>query len=152
MEGYWITPSGQSISAIRHIEAIINNPKLFGETRESIEKTYEKHGEKIGLEGSAREEVMIRAIEKGFIRVREYRNWWSIDVNRLTKRIANVLHQWSKTIRIPDRYADVQISELIRGVPTKMMTTTMGEIVDGIFVVENKSVELLDKLRKLYEG
>jgi len=151
MEGYWVTPAGKGISAITHITAIINDPKIFGETKESIQATYEKYGEKMGTEGAAREAIMIRAIGKGFIRVREYKNWWSIDVNRLNKRIANTLYNWAKTVRTRDPYADVQISELIRGKPVKMANTTFNELATGTFVVESKSEILLAKLRKLYE-
>lgn len=54
-----------------HIKDIIENPKTFDMTKEHIEEIYKKYNEKMGFEGKAREELMVEAMDKGWIRVRQ---------------------------------------------------------------------------------
>jgi len=90
--GYWISPLGETFPVDQnHIITIITNPQKFGLTKKDIQKVYKKHKEKIGSEGNAREELIVDAVNRGWIRVRSYQRYgditWSINVKRLTKRV-----------------------------------------------------------------
>jgi hypothetical protein len=65
---FFITPSGKIKKVTGHIEAVIAEPELFGYTREGIEGVFEKYDEQIGSEGSARDELLIDAFKRGWIR------------------------------------------------------------------------------------
>jgi hypothetical protein len=91
---YFISPEGHIIPVFdeygRHINAIIAHPDKFGFTQEEIEETYKKHGEHMGTEGNAREELLVKSINNGWARIRKYsdRNasFWSIQVPELNIR------------------------------------------------------------------
>lgn len=71
MSAYWISPKGNIMEVdSRHIHSIIAHPELFGMTRAQIMAAYRKRGEHLGQEGNAREDIMVRLIRKGWIRVR----------------------------------------------------------------------------------
>jgi hypothetical protein len=52
---------------------MIKEPKTFGTTIEKIRELFKKHGEPLGHEGKAREEIMIAAMKRGWIRTRNVR-------------------------------------------------------------------------------
>jgi hypothetical protein len=71
-DAYWISPSGTILaSAGIHIEDIWNNPEKFGFSQEHITALHAKHGEQRGQEGEAREELMLDAMKRGWIRLRK---------------------------------------------------------------------------------
>lgn len=53
-----------------HIHDLVENPEIFGFTKEQIVSIYKKHGETVGNEGEAREEIMKKVIKNGWIRIR----------------------------------------------------------------------------------
>lgn len=66
-----------------HISDVIANPSVYGLTREQIDEIYARHGEKIGQEGDAREEVIRSIVGGGWMRIRHYRkpkDFWSLTV------------------------------------------------------------------------
>jgi hypothetical protein len=73
----------------KHIRFILDNPEIFGLTKEELLDIYKKHNEKIGLEGKAREEIIKKVSKNGWIRVRHYskpNNYWTIQVDNFRKR------------------------------------------------------------------
>lgn len=117
LDGYWVSPKGEVLKAGRtktHIQLVIKNPKKFGETKERIEKDYEKHNEKMNWEGKAREEIMTRIMKRGWARIRERSSSWTIQVWKLTNKMNDILWMWAKTIEkdVYDKYAPVNIYEL----------------------------------------
>ncbi len=62
----WITVTEDFVSAI------LAEPERFGMTRAAIDESYTAHGEKIGNEGHARDQVIKQAIENGWVRIRRY--------------------------------------------------------------------------------
>lgn len=95
---YWINPHGKIIKQNNdnHIAAIINNPSAFKVNRDYIETIYDKHGEAVGTEGNAREEIIVNVLKRGFVRVRLYANkYWSITVDRYTTKIKKALQVWA---------------------------------------------------------
>lgn len=55
-----------------HVKTIISNPEMFGTTLKDIKSVYKKFKEPVGTEGNAREQIMLKAMQKGWIRGREY--------------------------------------------------------------------------------
>jgi len=114
-DAYWISPRGKLVSVgINHIDTIIKNPKKFGYSTPKIEKIYKKHKEKMGVEGDAREEIILDVVKSGWIRLRRYVNrYWSITINTLNNKTKDVLWQWSnemlKKKKEKDKYMTVQI-------------------------------------------
>lgn len=73
-----------------HIDVIVEDPEKFGLTYEEIAAVYEEHGETIGSEGEAREEVIKMVARNGWIRVRHYvtkgKDYWSVQVDQYRRR------------------------------------------------------------------
>ena len=60
MAAFFISPSGEIIYVgTTHIAKVISNPEKFDMSFEAIEKLYRQYGEKVGLEGKARREILI---------------------------------------------------------------------------------------------
>lgn len=75
MRFYWISPNGkiipsQGFGENLHIHTVINNPGLFGITKEYIEEKYKKFNEPLNSEGNARSEIMKELMEHGWVRMR----------------------------------------------------------------------------------
>lgn len=123
MPGYcfWILTNGNIIiPTSRHILAVVAAPAAFGETQESIRKTFEKYNESpmTNHEGKARETILVRVINRNHIRIRknQFRNnqRWAVQLFDLTEERKISLSRWAKFI-IPfvnDEYADVVIHQL----------------------------------------
>ena len=115
MAAYWINPRGQIIEVeLNHIDTVIKYPAKFGLTKKEIEKIHKKHKEKVGQEGNAREAIIVDLIKSGWIRIRKYKNHWSITVFRLTSRViysfANkILKKGLFGFKEKDKYASVKI-------------------------------------------
>ena len=83
-KAFWISPDGEITPVGRnHISEVIGNPIKFGMTREEIERAYERHGEPLGLEGMAREEIIKNLIGRGWIRIRDYGQYLSVQVRSM---------------------------------------------------------------------
>ena len=56
-----------------HILAVVSSPALFGESEESIQMTFSKYGQNVNsnIESKAREEVLLRGINRNNIRIRK---------------------------------------------------------------------------------
>lgn len=91
---YWIKSNHQMIDVggQTHIFHIIENPSLFGLTKDDVETSYIKHHEELYTEGKARVELIKRATQSGWIRVRKYNEYWSIQFDLYEKRKAVILY------------------------------------------------------------
>ena len=70
---YWISPNGRIVSVdTKHINMIIDNPDAFGLTSTEVEAMYTQENEKMGIEGIAREKIIMDLVRKGWIRLRKY--------------------------------------------------------------------------------
>jgi ribosomal protein S6E (S10) len=153
---YWISKSGEIMKPdSRHIGAVIKYPSKFGETKKTIQDTYDKHGEQLSstVEGKAREEIMLRVIKRGYIRIRKggtRRNQrWSIQVNKINSRINDYLWEWARQMldsRVEtDSFADVNIHQLSNN---KMTKTSMNKIASGGSIQEGKRIYREDELNE----
>ena len=115
ISAYWITPTGKVLDcgAKKHIDYVCDVPEKFGLKRQEVEAIYNKYSEPYGFEGKAREDVIIKALEKGFIRLRKYREFWSVNVWNYNRKTAKVLSNWAYELLQspnPDRYIPVNIT------------------------------------------
>ncbi len=113
---YFIHPHGGQVIYVphSHIALVISNPEKFWLNLDYIKKIYEKHGEKIGLEGRARREILLGLIDKGFIRIRKYKNHWKVNIKNLYKDSAALfLYRWAKAMigATDDFHAEVIIDQ-----------------------------------------
>lgn len=118
-QSYFINPQGKIISCgvSSHISMIISHPEKFGYNKEFIDKTYSKYNEPIGIEGKAREEILMDLFRKGWMRIRRYVNkFWSINVIKLSKKNKDYIQEWASKILSgfmgyveKDRYMPVKI-------------------------------------------
>lgn len=84
--GFFISPDGVLLSIeTTHIKTVISHPDKFGMTRAGIENIYRKYREPLGLEGYAREEILSVLIRRGWIRIRHYRGYWSVQIDKMTQ-------------------------------------------------------------------
>lgn len=68
---YWIDPEGKLVEVSdRHILEIIKQPTRFGMTKKWIDAQHKKHGERLGQEGEAREQILYKLMQQGWIRIR----------------------------------------------------------------------------------
>lgn len=114
---YWLNPYGQilELPVKDHISAIISQPEKFGLTKEYVTGLYAKFGEPVGVEGKAREQIIREVVSAGFIRIRLYRQFWSVTVNRLDNKTKKALSNWAevaKENKQAGKYHPVKILEL----------------------------------------
>jgi len=115
IQAYWLLPDG-TIHPVKtkHINEIINCPELFGETKDSIKSTYDAYKEKTPHEGNARVEIMKRVMKRGYIRIRERRNHWVIQLYKLSPKENKFISQWVSYVwdDLNDKYADIKLNTL----------------------------------------
>ena len=74
IHGFWTKNDEWITVSEDHVTAILEEPERFGMTRPAIDEIYAAQGENIGNEGRARDEVIRRAVENGWVRIRRYNN------------------------------------------------------------------------------
>ena len=99
-KAFFISPKGEFISSgVSHINMVTDNPKKFGLSPEYIRKTYEKHNEMMGIEGKARDEILIKIINSGWIHIRRRPNkYWAVMIGRMSKKTQGFLYDWAVKI------------------------------------------------------
>jgi len=71
MNAYWISPKGDILGVEgRHINEITMYPEKFGFTKTALAAIFHRCKETYGAEGNARELILIKLMQKGWIRVR----------------------------------------------------------------------------------
>lgn len=97
---FFINPTGKilDIGSTKHITYIVDYPEKFGYTKEELKSIYEKYGEHFGTEGKAREEIIEDITRKGFVHIRQYRNYWAINFYDLNSRTRKMLSSWAEYI------------------------------------------------------
>ncbi|HMK37601.1 MAG TPA: hypothetical protein VK463_21190 [Desulfomonilaceae bacterium] len=141
---YFISPHGEVIEVrTSHIAEVIGNPGLFGVTTDEIQESYGRHGEKIGSEGKAREEILLRLIEKGWVRIRRYPRYWSITVGNWSSEASRSMSRWAERILGPGisgrREADPHMPVRINGFKTAVGSRellTIQRLAEGISLRE----------------
>jgi len=70
-DAYWVRGENYLPVYQRHINEIIKRPQLFGFTKEQVEKIHSDEKEPLYHEGRARNKLMSKAFESGWIRLRK---------------------------------------------------------------------------------
>ena len=117
-----------------HISMLIADPEKFGLTAEKIQNAYFRYGERIGVEGEARKELLLKVVQQGWIRLRRYPNrHWSITASSLTPAVREHLRDWAEKMLAGTE----GFKEIDRYMPVKIETSegqtysTIEELVDG---------------------
>ncbi len=127
---FFISPGGKAIFVTgKHISDVLQHPAKFGVSRNEMEALHIKYNEKLGLEGKAREEILVGLIRKGWIRIRRYPNTgWSINISELNEPNRAHLLKWAvqiltgvKGFRELDEYMPVRVTPLT-GPPIPSLT------------------------------
>jgi hypothetical protein len=131
---FWILTDGVIVKPnSRHILAVVATPELFGETKESLQNTFEPYGQGVhsNFEGKAREDVLLRVIRRNHIRIRKNQSprnqHWSIQLYSLTKERQAAISAWATYINkdIDDKFADVIIHQFHDGSKFKTSLETL---------------------------
>jgi hypothetical protein len=89
-QGCWVNGNQIiDVTFISHIDYLYDHPEDFGFSRQEVDETFQRHREKLGEEGSAREELIKSATKRGWIRVRHYRSprdYWSVQFDKIEER------------------------------------------------------------------
>jgi hypothetical protein len=153
MPAYWISPKNEIIDVpTNHIDVVIKNPETFGLTKEEIQKSYDAYGEQLGVEGKAREDIILDLIRKGWIRIRQYRNQgWSVNVAKMTKKVKDNLFDWVSNLtsngifgyKERDMYMPVNILITLDDVMKKV---TIKDILSSVLYESLESFNVDNKL------
>lgn len=98
---YWVSGTDVIDIETSHVQAIIDDPELFGLSSEHVKSRYAAHSERLGLEGKARCELIIDACRNGWVRVRHYNkgpgDYWSVQIDTVT-RIGETVRAFIETM------------------------------------------------------
>jgi hypothetical protein len=123
--GYWISPYGRFFTVTSHIDSVIRCPVSFGTTEQAIQALYEHYHEPYGCEGLARVVVVKTLVKSGWIRARNYGDWWSLNSKDFgTKNSAKIAHFFRELY--PD--SDSSFEEVVLDSSKGRRKTTVSEI------------------------
>ncbi len=109
----WIAPDDKIIEVpITHIKRILENPEMFGLSKDKILATYKKYNEKVGLEGKARHEILLDLIKKGWIRIRYMpkNDSWTVEIYDYNEITNNQIRGWiQKSKKLVHPFSEVRI-------------------------------------------
>ena len=116
---FFISPKGDIIyTPTKHIESVLRYPEKFGLDRDFIEYIHDFYNEKLGQEGKAREQILLSLFKKGWMRLRRYRSFWSINVKMYSNKVKDYLQKWASLLikgklefREDDPYMDIKIQQ-----------------------------------------
>ena len=155
---YWISPIGRILPITdkfgqgKHIDTIIENPKVFGLTTDEVQAMYDIEGEQMGIEGKAREKIIKKLVSNGWIRIRRYLkpDMWTININRLSPKVKKILYAFSKSMvdQHKMKYTEVKIDTVGKVIHTSFTDivneSLLNEEVDDKFeLIVCKSVDEL---------
>ena len=110
-KAYWILPDGEiiDIGMNTHISYIIKHPVQFNTTKSKITELYKKYNELMPIEGIARNKIIMDLLNQHYIRVRKYKNYWSVSLIILDGDTKSRLSKWARDLPNSEKYADVII-------------------------------------------
>jgi threonine aldolase len=120
---FWVFPDGFVLPVEdHHVDEVIKTPERFGLTLKKITAVYEKHHEKLHVEGDARIELFRALLKIGFIRIRHVErpgDCFTIEVYKLDNTTNQNIINWAAAItrRIDNwpKYTGYCISEIRPG-------------------------------------
>jgi hypothetical protein len=112
---YWISPQGETLNVTQsHIRLILDKPTIFNLHKDNIIDIYKKYGEKIGIEGKARAEIMSNLLKKGWIRIRyaPRNDYWTIQLYHWRESEKSEIKKWLEKMDKEDKinqYSELRI-------------------------------------------
>lgn len=94
---YWVSPSGEIIPVgIKHIDAVFDNPELFGFSTLELHNIFDLHNEPYRYEGKARRKILENIINNGWIRLRRKSdsNTWTINIADIKNSNRQLIDKW----------------------------------------------------------
>lgn len=144
---YWISPSAKVVEVNKiHIQTVIDFPNLFGLNKDYISGVYNLHQEKIGTEGKAREDIIRNLMETGWIRIRNYGNFWSLTLNKMTERKTEIIYDFVK--QLVERIGISKYTEFRISTDTENYDLSLDDILQFKLykmLVENKPTKTIGK-------
>jgi hypothetical protein len=142
----WIDPSGRQLEfGTNHIGAIIQHPSKFGTNKSEVESIFKKYNEVIPSEGKARDEIIRDVVKKGFVRVRQQKNYTSMTIDKLVGGTKKLLQKWAsneiKTDKRTDPYMPVKIYQVSND---KMKEYTIKDLSTGVHMYEQDELYNVD--------
>jgi len=151
---FWIDPKGKFIeTGSNHIIEIIKKPKEFGFTKEEVQAAFDKYKEPLGKEGLARRELIDKAIGRGWIRMRLYKNsHWSITIARLDSKTKKKVTVWAKKLlsggfrglKQQDPFLLIKFTALVSRMENKQFTVK--DVADGKLISTKSTI--VEKFRE----
>jgi len=131
---FFLSPEGHLVRVpSNHISMVIAEPERFELTIEEIRAAYEKHGERIGVEGEARNELILKVVSQGWIRIRRYENYWSVTAPSLEPSVWDRLQNWAGKMLSGTNYFKEAHREMFLKIstPEGEIHSTIGDLADG---------------------
>ena len=108
----------------------------------------------MGQEGKARDQILLSLFKQGWIRLRRYRNFWSVNVSKYTSKVKKYLQKWASMLvlgklefREDDPYMDIKVSQDSGKIISSDIQTLAGELKEGQEIdLEVKKIEELEDL------
>ncbi len=118
---YFVSPNRNIIEISgTHIDNIINYPEKFGLTKDFIQQSYNRYNEKLYSEGNARESIIKHIIiNKGWLRIRQYPNFWSATcyiLNKQTKDALFAFAEYALNSKIAHKFDEIHVLTLVNGI------------------------------------
>ncbi len=98
---FWLSPKSKITPVkMKHINVVKNNPQMFGFEKEEIEKIFEEENKgKVYNEGGfARDRIFKEIYKRGWVRVRQRKNYWILECWTLEGNTERVVFNWCKAI------------------------------------------------------
>lgn len=153
---FWINPYGKilDIGHGKHITSMTQAPEKFGLSLDDIKSAHAKHGEPMGIEGKAREELIQDAMRRGFMHIRLYPGkFWAVNVWDANRKTKKALSTWAeKAMDHPGagKHMPVRITSIKDGQTTRSTVQDlyygMDENIEGYEPMFVESVDDFDEL------
>lgn len=160
-KAFWIEPSGKvvDIGDTNHINFLTVNNTAFKISDKEIEDIHRKYHEPIGVEGKARDEIIINSLKKGFITLRymgRESKWVARVYDLKNRRVQDKLFVWAQAIVKKNRAAGDDPVAVIDFRSNQTKQTTVADIAaDALFEGTRTVAEediLLDMLKENFSA
>ena len=139
-QGYWIAPDGEiiDVATSTHVGYMSQNLEKFGYKPEDRFAIYQKWGERPGMEGRARVEMVSKAYALGWIRIREYsrENYISVQSKEFDEKMKMNLLNWVKDQPNPDTTVEITEFKPLENVETNIPKWNGTEYADNFVKAE----------------
>ena len=166
--GFFISPIGKLIPVAgngTHIVTVINNPSKFKLKKADIEKVFKQHKEPMGSEGTARDEILKGLTNRGWIRLRRYPQYWSIQFARMNRKVMKTIARFASSIlkgvgkyKETDKYIPIVAIGFDDGYRKQVeldyvaQTGTFNEAIEIINIEDHSEMALTEVLNMINEN